>query len=106
MSPRRPRDGPQPPAADPVGLAFHLGALFITPGAQAALTPQEVLDALTRHVVCDWGDVGPEDWCANDRSLRENTRLLSAYHNAARVKFWIITEADRSATTVLLPEEY
>jgi len=64
-----------------------------------------VLAALGRHVRGDWGDVDAEDRAANDRALREGTRVLSSYR-AGGVKFWVITEADRSATTVLLPSEY
>lgn len=66
----------------------------------------EVADALSRHKKKDWGDVSMEDWLSNNYALSHGGRLLSAYHTAEGVKFWIITEADRSATTVLLPEEY
>jgi len=90
-----------------------LGALYITPGAQAALLStereppdDEVRDALTRHTRGDWGDVCDEDWTENDFSLEQGFRILSAYRSKAGVKFWIITEADRSATTILLPDEY
>jgi hypothetical protein len=58
------------------------------------------------HHSGDWGDVGPEDHAANVRALVEGTRLFSVYHSQTGVKFWIITEADRGATTVLLPEDY
>ena len=61
---------------------------------------------ITRHLTGDWGEVPPEDRIANDRALVEGTRILSAYSSANGVKFWIITEADRSVTTVLLPEDY
>lgn len=105
MGPKPPRDPPEPPP-ERDEFAFHLGRLLITRGALDALTQQEVIDALARHVGCDWGDVASEDWAENDLSLREGFRLLSAYHTESGVKFWIITEADRSATTVLLPAEY
>ena len=59
-----------------------------------------------RHVSGDWGDLGPEDWRLNSQALRQGTRLLSVYHTAKGVKLWVISEADRSLTTVLLPEEY
>ncbi|MCC6763349.1 MAG: hypothetical protein IT293_01690 [Deltaproteobacteria bacterium] len=85
---------------------FELGRTLSTPGALAALTPGDILSALRRHAVGDWGDCGPEDWEENELSLREGFRLFSVYHSAAGVKFWVITEADRSATTVLLPDEY
>ena len=59
-----------------------------------------------RHMAGDWGDVDEEDKAANDQALTDGSRLLSAYRTAAAKKLWIITEADRSATTILLPEEY
>lgn len=95
-----PRDSP------PSGSKFPLGALVSTPGALEALTHDEILTAISRHVRGDWGDLDEEDREENEFSLREGFRLLSAYRSAAGVKFWIITEADRSVTTVLLPEEY
>ena len=66
----------------------------------------EVADALSRHKKGDWGDVSMEDWLSNNYALSHGERLLSSYCTVEGVKFWIITEADRSATTVLLPEEY
>lgn len=87
---------------------FNLGQLLITPGAMAALTKAKILpsDLLRRHVVGDWGDLGKEDQSANDRALEEGSRHLSAYEIAKDVRVWTITEADRSATTILLPSEY
>ena len=85
---------------------FPLGRLLATPGVLAAIPNDEMLAALSRHVRGDWGDVGEHDRNENELSLKDGFRLLSVYHTLARVKFWIITEADRSATTVLLPEEY
>lgn len=85
---------------------FSLGRLLITPGAQAALPPAEVWSAMARHAAGDWGDLSDEDRAENELSLERELRLLSAYRSDAGVKFWIITEADRSVTTVLLPEEY
>jgi hypothetical protein len=61
---------------------------------------------LHRHVVCDWGDVDEHDRAENELSVREGFRLLSAYHLRDGTKIWIITEADRSSTTILLPSEY
>jgi len=86
--------------------SFSLGGLYITPGARDALTNQDTLSAVTRHARGDWGDVGPQDWEENELSLREGFRLFSVYHASNGTRFWIITEADRSATTILLPEEY
>lgn len=85
---------------------FELGRIMITRGAQEVLSHQDVLTALGRHLTGDWGQVGSEDWQENELSLREGFRLLSAYTDRNGVKFWIITEADRSSTTVLLPSEY
>ena len=94
-------------SAEPTGRAqFVLGRTVITRGALDALANEDVLAAIARHARGDWGDVCEEDWKANDDDLRVGARLLSAYHTTGGRKFWIITEADRSVTTVLLPEEY
>lgn len=84
---------------------FSPGCVVTTPAAMNALHPADVYVSLARHTVGDWGDVDEESWAANDVSLEEGARLVSAYSSNG-TKFWIITEADRSATTVLLPEEY
>lgn len=86
-------------------IKFPLGDLHMTPGVQESIPPSEVLQALRRHANGDWGTLDVEDHRANDDALKEQGRLLSAYFSGGR-KFWIITEADRSTTTVLLPEEY
>jgi hypothetical protein len=83
-----------------------LGLVVATTGVLAELTDEDRLGALARHARGDWGDVNQEDWAENELSLNEGKRLLSAYHSAGGVKFWIITEADRSITTMLLPIEY
>ena len=85
---------------------FRLGRLLSTPGALERVPNGEMLRALGRHVSGDWGNVCPEDAEANEAAMRERARLLSAYSTGAGVRFWIITEADRSVTTVLLPDEY
>jgi hypothetical protein len=85
---------------------FDLGRTVSTPGALDALTLDEIATAFSRHANGDWGDVCREDWEENELSLREGFRLLSVYHGASGTKFWVITEANRSATTVLLPSEY
>ena len=85
---------------------FELGRMVMTPGAQHAVPPSEMLRALRRHARGDWGDVPREDAKANDMALEQGGRLLSAYRTTSGTKFWVISEADRSATTVLLPEEY
>ena len=86
--------------------AFALGQTVITPAAIEALTNQDVLTALSRHVRGDWGDLCEEDRKENEFSLREGFRLFSVYHTPTGKKFWIITETDRSVTTVLLPSDY
>lgn len=70
--------------------------------AEYGVKPSDLLD---RHLAGDWGDVCAEDNHANELALREGSRLLSAYR-LGDVAIWIITEADRSATTLLLPSEY
>lgn len=85
---------------------FPFGRVLITPNADRALTQSDVYDALGRHRRGDWGDVCEADRAANDEALHSGGRLLSVYHGANDTKFWIITEADRSATTVLLPGDY
>ncbi len=87
-------------------VLFPLGQTLTTPGALDAVPPSEMLQALRRHARGDWGDLCDEDRQANDLALKNGARLLSAYRTKSGTKFWIITEWDRSATTVLLPEEY
>jgi hypothetical protein len=83
-----------------------LGRTVITRGALDTLDGEDILAGIARHSRGDWGDLCREDRQSNDEALEGNSRLLSAYHTDDGRKFWIITEADRSATTVLLPEEY
>jgi hypothetical protein len=83
-----------------------LGLVVATPGALAELTEEVRTRSLARHARGDWGDTGPEDWAENELSLAEGFRLLSVYHTPEGLKFWVITEADRSVTTILLPDEY
>ena len=87
---------------------FSLGQVLATPGALAAL--QEAQDCfwpyLARHAAGDWGEVGREDKAENELSLREGFRILSAYTIKSGVKIWVLTERDRSVTTILLPEQY
>ena len=87
---------------------FPLGRIVATPGALDALaranqSPQEFLN---RHVTGDWGDLGDEDKAENNYSLKHGFRILSSYKTAAGEKLWLITESDRSLTTLLQPEEY
>jgi hypothetical protein len=67
---------------------------------------ENALAYIARHAAGDWGEVDREDWRANDRSLRDGSRLLSSYTLPGGTRIWIITEADRSSTCILLPEEY
>jgi len=87
---------------------FSLGRVLAIPGALEALAEaeQQPDEFVSRHVAGDWGDVCPEDAQENELSLQHGFRLLSAYTLSTGHKLWIITEADRSATTLLLPEEY
>lgn len=87
---------------------FPLGRVVATPAALKALedTGDDSFPLLAQHVMGYWGELDDEDWQANDRAVEEGTRILSAYRTSSGVKLWIITEADRSATTLLLPEEY
>lgn len=85
---------------------FPLGQLVITRNAASRLAEDDVTTAIRRHVQGDWGDVCEEDRIENDLALIEGNRILSVYVAADGLRFWIITEADRSATTVLLPEDY
>ena len=87
---------------------FDLGQLVATPGALAALekTGQNAMEFLSRHVRGDWGELPKEDKEENQLSLEKSFRLLSCYRTTAGDKLWVITEADRSHTTLLLPEEY
>jgi hypothetical protein len=87
---------------------FELGRVVGTPGAirAMALTGQGPAEFLDRHAGGDWGDVDADDKKANDDDLAHGGRLLSAYRLKNNTKIWIITEWDRSQTTILLPDEY
>lgn len=85
---------------------FPLGRLVATAPAALELQEQEMTEGIRRHERGDWGNVCREDWQANERALQEGTRLLSSYKSSSGRTFWIITEHDRSATTILFPEDY
>ena len=99
-----------------INAAFNTGQIVATRGVfdLACENPEFahfIQKSLNRHVKGDWGDVDKGDKEANDQALKEDTRLLSAYNDARFPKngvatIWIITEADRSATTILFPDEY
>ena len=84
---------------------LHLGSCYTTAGVARILTVGEVDGLLRRHESGDWGDVPPEDAEENELSLKYGWRIMSVYL-VGEQKVWIITEADRSVTTALLPEEY
>ena len=85
---------------------FRLGQVVGTPGAVRSVSEPEVADAIARHVSGDWGDLCEEDWAENEFGLANFGRLFSVYCTEDGTKFWVITESDRSVTTVLLPDEY
>lgn len=88
---------------------FPLGQVVATQAALKFVPNSDIELALFRHKNGDWGTVGKEDWDANNLALVNGTRLLSVYKPVTypnAPKFWIITEADRSVTTILLPEDY
>jgi len=89
----------------PVAL-FRLGRIVATPNALSELSQQDMLSAIKRHQAGDWGEVDEHDRQANDRALSNGTRLFSVYRSVNGIPFWVITEADRFTTTVLLPEDY
>ena len=89
-------------------IRFPLGQVVATPGALSALQKAEQLPAefLDRHVNGDWGEVTDADKQENELSVQQGFRILSAYTTSAGDRIWVLTEADRSATLILLPEEY
>ena len=87
-------------------VLFRLGHIVATPNALGKLTQQDILTALQRHSAGDWGDVCEDDRHANDRALTDGTRLFSVYQSEKQLTFWVVTEADRSVTSLLMPEDY
>jgi len=87
---------------------FPLGKVVATPGALEALQRnlQRPIEFLARHIRGDWGDVPYEDKLANRRALLDGSRIFSAYSLRDGTRIWCITEADRSSTCLLLPDEY
>jgi hypothetical protein len=79
---------------------------MITSHAQGLLNQIDVGKCVMRHMNGDWGELSNEDKAENELSVKEGFRILSSYRDRNNIKFWIITETDRSATTVLLPEDY
>lgn len=93
-------------------MKFNPGKFVATTSVLAVVTRQDIDAAIARHLEGDWGDVSDADKQRNDLALKNGGRLLSSYHARAKdgseqpIKFLIITESDRSATTVLLPDDY
>ena len=92
-------------------ISFNLGHLVMTKGVNDLVAENEAfakfaMSSLTRHRRGDWGNLSDEDKQENKLSLKAGYRLLSAYEAEGLPKIWIITEADRSATTLLYPDEY
>ena len=87
---------------------FPAGQIVATPGALALLEQanRSPMEFLSRHLRGDWGDLCEDDKIENELSLRQGFRLMSSYVVNDKEKLWIITEADRSTTTLLLPSEY
>jgi len=87
---------------------FPLGQILLTSGAVAAIQQAEQMpeQLLARHSFGDWGELDAEDWARNTHALENALRLLSSYRLRDNTKIWVITEWDRSSTTILLPEEY
>ena len=82
---------------------FRLGRIISTRHALEVITQDDILAAITRHQAGDWGEVCQDVQNANAQALLHGTRIVSVYRSNDGVRFWIITEADRSATTVFLP---
>jgi hypothetical protein len=85
---------------------FALGRVLLTQGARASLTDDEIDLALAMHGAGSWGDMERGDKARNDLALIKGDRLVSVYSLGSKVRFYVITEWDRSVTTVLLPSEY
>ena len=88
-------------------MKVSLGRVVITANAKDLLIMSDVDAAIVRHASGDWGELPQDDIAANDQALHHGEgRLFSAYYDSSGTKFWVITESDRSVTTVLLPEDY
>lgn len=115
MSINNNQDGTEVKAGESPLPLFNLGRILATPGALQVLTSMRLsaLRLLARHVRGDWGDLDEHDQEQNKLAVRAGLRVFSAYEvertidgQVIKQKFWVITEADRSSTTVLLPDEY
>jgi len=89
-----------------VSFRLPLGDVELTLAVEKAVPHDVLIAVLRRHATGDWGDIEPEDIAANNASVHDGTRVLSRYATPEGRAFWVLTEADRSRTTVLFPEEY
>ena len=85
---------------------FLLGRIVVTPNARQSITQDDILVGIQRHQAGDWGNLTDDNRTANDHALAQGGRIVSAYNAMNGTRFWLITEADRSTTTILLPEDY
>jgi len=90
----------------PVHPLFETGALYITPPALEAFSQPFLFDCLLAHMSGQWGELDQEDKEANDAALVHGLRIVSSYKDENDSTLWIITEADRHATTLMLPSDY
>jgi len=88
------------------GGKFPTGRVVITRGAIIELSRDEAMKGLRRHISGDWGELDEHDWKQNEAALEHGFRLFSRYVTQGGTKFYVITEHDRSVTTILLPGEY
>ena len=89
-----------------VAVKFDIGRVVATHGVIERVEESDLFDSFLRHIGGDWGELGDQDYQANDLACEVGGRIMSRYSDRNNVSFWIITEADRSATTLLLPNEY
>lgn len=84
---------------------FHSHLVYASYSAQAVLGPDEMIQAVERHVTGNWGEVNPKLWMANEQAAKEGGRLCSAFRNRIGLLFWVITNEDRTCTTLLVPQD-
>lgn len=87
-------------------MRFEIGNIYITRGAKEEIAEEDIIKSLNRYTSCDWGELCKEDRQANEDALKYGDRLFAVYKDSKGKKFYIITEWDRSVTTILLPSEY
>jgi len=87
-------------------LLFYPGQIVATANAMLKISQEDMVNALCRHLAGDWGDLSESDRQENELALQQGLRLMSVYKTAAGINFWVITECDRSLTTILLPDDY